>query len=143
MRPNTRTGARVSRRMALFAGTAAVAVGGLTVTAPAAQASGTYLGDRYVAQVSGCKAWMNGADWTSASGGYYQQTQAMLESWGSNCRMDYVRTGPKASDGFDDERFQDGAGTLSTNFYWDGPGYRTWVCVVNLDQGTSQCGDEY
>jgi hypothetical protein len=77
--------------------------------------------------VNGCEVWMNYA--TDNSGGFY--TQALLESWGNDCEMHYVRTGPSP---FSDFQTQNGAGTYTTAGYWDGPGYTTAVCVWKVGQ---------
>ncbi|MFF3906461.1 serine/threonine protein kinase [Streptomyces sp. NPDC001848] len=86
-----------------------------------------------VASSNGCEAWMN-----YRSDGY---TQALLESWGNNCKMNYFR-GPTQQ--FKDSRQQNGTGTLTTDFYWDGPGVYTWVCVWRDGYyKQNNCGGKY
>ncbi|MFK0288708.1 serine/threonine protein kinase [Streptomyces sp. NPDC090499] len=85
------------------------------------------------ASSNGCEAWMN-----YRSDGF---TQALLESWGNNCKMNYFR-GPTQQ--FKDSRQQNGTGTLRTDFYWDGPGVYTWVCVWRDGYyKQNSCGGKY
>lgn len=97
---------------------------GVAVT-PDSPTSGWSFLDGSAVSTDGCKAWMNYA--TDTSGGFY--TRGLLESWGNDCEMHYARSGPSP---FDDFRVQNGAGTLQTNGYWDGPGYATKVCVWEI-----------
>lgn len=92
-----------------------------------------------VASSNGCEAWMNYRP--SDAGGF---TQALLESWGNDCRMNYFRGPESSSQKFTDAREQQGAGTLNTDFYWDGPGVYTWVCVWRVGEyKQNSCGGKY
>ncbi|MCD9875384.1 serine/threonine protein kinase [Streptomyces guryensis] len=92
-----------------------------------------------VASSNGCTAWMNYRP--SDAGGF---TQALLESWGNDCKMNYFRGPESSSQKFTDPREQQGAGTLNTDFYWDGPGVYTWVCVWRVGEyKQNSCGGKY
>ncbi|MGY4928460.1 serine/threonine protein kinase [Streptomyces sp. 900105755] len=92
-----------------------------------------------VASSNGCKAWLNYRP--SDAGGF---TQALLESWGNDCKMNYFRGPESSSQKFTDPREQQGAGTLNTDFYWDGPDVYTWVCVWRVGEyKQNNCGAKY
>ncbi|GAA1689914.1 hypothetical protein [Fodinicola feengrottensis] len=125
-------------------GPASPAVASSTDPGQPAGAVGNYLGNAYSASAGECKVWMNGTDWTNASGGHYQYTQAEFETWGhALCTVHYLRwhyLQGKWRKSFDISRTMEATDRYQTGFYWNGPGWRTQVCLVTGDRF---CGDTY
>lgn len=111
--------------------------GGIPVTSSTA---GTYLNSSVISS-DGCRAWLDAHSNANPAGGY---TRANLESWGDDCVMHYLRNNADKGQQFNQFPQQKGAGTTTTSWYWDGPGYTTAVCVWNLKNYAAYvCGDLY
>ncbi|OIV35764.1 hypothetical protein BIV57_20035 [Mangrovactinospora gilvigrisea] len=90
----------------------------------------------------GCEAWLDLK--TSGTGGY---AMGSMRSAGHACEFHYERVYPSntsSSQNLNSFHTLDSAGSTSTSWYWDGPGYYAGVCVWQQGHYSEySCGGHY